>query len=622
MPIANDRDRAYQHLGAHVDRRDGVPGTRFAVWAPNARAVSVIGDFNDWSPEVHPMAVVGRPGVWGRFIPHVGAGSLYKYAILPRGGDRRIEKADPCAFAAEVPPGTASRVWDLGGYDWGDADWMARRAGANSLAAPIAIYEVHLGSWMRAPEPGARWLTYREVAARLADYVHEMGFTHVELMPLTEFPFDGSWGYQVTGYYAATARFGTPQDLMALVDVLHRRGIGVILDWVPAHFPRDAHGLGEFDGTHLYEYADPRKGISPEWGTYIFDYTRPEVVDFLVGGALFWLDVYHVDGLRVDAVESLLHLDFGHADGEWDPNVRAGRDNLEAIAFLQGFNRRVHEEYPGVLTIAEDPTTRPGATRPAEVDGLGFDLKWDLGWVHDTLDHYMTLDPIRRTDAHGKLTFRMHYAFDENYLLPLSHDEVVHGRGSLLGKMPGDAWQAFASLRLLLGEMYALPGKKLLFMGTEFGQRREWDHDAGLDWHLLAAPLHRGLRRWVHDLNALYRREPALHRLDCRPEGFAWVDCGDAERSVICLLRKGEADADVVLVVCNFTPVPRHGYRVGVPVGGRWEEVLNGDASAYGGSGLGNPGGADAAAIPWHGHARSLALTLPPLAMIVLRPRR
>jgi 1,4-alpha-glucan branching enzyme len=622
MPIANGRDRAYQSLGAHLDRQDGVPGTRFAVWAPNARAVSVIGDFNGWSPEVHPMAVGGRPGVWRRFIPHVGAGSLYKYAILPQGDDRRIAKADPCAFAAEAPPGTASRVWDLGGYDWGDADWMARRAGANSLGAPIAIYEVHLGSWMRAPEQGDRWLTYREVAARLADYVHAMGFTHVELMPLAEFPFDGSWGYQVTGYYAATARFGTPQDLMALVDILHRRGIGVILDWVPAHFPRDAHGLGEFDGTHLYEYADPRKGISPKWDTYIFDYTRPEVVDFLVGSALFWLDVYHVDGLRVDAVESLLHLDFGHEDGAWDPNVRAGRDNLEAIAFLQSFNRRVHDEYPGVLTIAEDPTTRPGATRPAVADGLGFDLKWDLGWVHDTLDHYMTLDPIRRKDAHGKLTFRMHYAFDENYLLPLSHDEVVHGRGSLLGKMPGDAWQAFASLRLLLGEMYALPGKKLLFMGTEFGQRREWDHDASLDWHLLDDPLHQGLRRWVHDLNALYRRAPALHRLDCRPEGFAWVDCGDAEWGVICLLRKGEADEDVVLVVCNFTPVPRHGYRVGVPVGGRWEEVLNGDASAYGGSGLGNLDGADAAPIPWHGHSRSLELTLPPLAMIVLRPRR
>jgi len=617
MPSA---DRTYRRLGAHLDRRDGGAGTRFAVWAPNAQAVSVVGEFNGWDPAKDPMTPGAQPGTWERWLPRVGAGALYKYAIRPRDGGAWRFKADPLAVAAEAPPGTASKVWDLSGHDWGDAAWMARRARVNGLDAPISVYEVHLGSWLRGA--GERWLTYRELAPKLAAYARELGFTHVELMPPTEFPFDGSWGYQVTGYYAATARFGTPQDLMALIDALHRAGIGVILDWVPAHFPRDAHGLAEFDGTPLYEYADPRKGFNAKWNTSIFDYARPEVVDFLVDSALFWLDTYHIDGLRVDAVESLLHLDFAKGPGEWVPNVRGGRDNLEAIAFLQRFNREVHKLYPGVLTIAEDSTPRPGTTRPPEGDGLGFDLKWDLGWVHDTLDHYMALDPIRRKAAHRNLLFRMHYAFNENYLLPLSHDEVVLGKHSFLEKMPGDDWQKFANLRLLLAEMFGLPGKKLLFMGTEFGVRREWDHDGSLDWRLLDNPRHRALGRFVRDLNALYRNTAALHRLDCRPEGFAWVDNRDADQSVISFLRRGDAPGDVVLFAGNFTPVPRHHYGIGVPVGGAWEEIFNSDAAEYGGSNLGNAGGTDAEPVSRHGHPQSIDLTLPPLAMIALRPRR
>ena len=620
MPAPDTQDRTYRRLGAHLTDRDGTPGTRFAVWAPEAQGVSVVGDFNGWDPGRDPMSPGGRPGTWERFVPRVGPGALYKYRIFTQKGGFHPLKADPLAFAAEAPPATASRVWDLAGHEWGDGDWMARRARANALDAPISIYEVHLGSWMRAAEEGNRWLTYREIGPKLAEYARRLGFTHVELMPPTEFPFDGSWGYQVTGYYAATARFGTPQDLMAMIDTLHRGGIGVVLDWVPAHFPSDAHGLADFDGAPLYEYADPRKGFNAKWNTHIFDYGRPEVVDFLIDSALFWLETYHIDGLRVDAVESLLHLDFAKGPGEWVPNVHGGRDNLEAIAFLQRFNRTVHGLYPGVVTIAEDSTPRPGTTKPPEGDGLGFDLKWDLGWVHDTLDNYMALDPIRRKDAHQKLVFRMHYAFHENYLLPLSHDEVVLGKRSFLEKMPGDDWQKFANLRLFLGEMFGLPGKKLLFMGTEHGERREWNHDGSLDWQLAESPLHRGLRDYVRDLNALYRNTAALHRLDCRPEGFAWVDNGDASQSVISFLRRGDAPGEVVLFAGNFTPVPRHHYRIGVPVGGRWTEILNSDAAAYGGSNLGNSGGADAEAVPMHGHPQSLDLTLPPLAMIALRP--
>ena len=615
-------DRTDRRLGAHLDRQGGVAGTRFAVWAPNAAAVSVVGDFNGWRHDAAPMTRTEESGLWSRFVPGVAGGALYKYSITPRGtGGRHFDKADPVAFAAETPPGTASKVWDLGGYAWGDADWLARRASANALDAPISIYEVHLGSWMRSPG-GNRWLSYREIAPKLADYAAEMGFTHVELMPLTEFPFDGSWGYQVTGYYAATARFGTPQDLMALIDTLHHRGLGVILDWVPAHFPRDPHGLGEFDGSHLYEPADPRRGLNTRWNTYNFDFGRPEVVDFLVDDALFWLDYYHVDGLRVDAVEALLHLDFGKEPGQWLPNAHGGRDNLEAIAFLKRFNERVHRDFPGVLTIAEDSTARPGTTKPVSADGLGFDLKWDLGWVHDSLDHYMALDPARRAEAHRNLVFRMHYAFQENYLLPLSHDEVVLGKKSFLEKMPGDDWRKFANLRLLLGLMYSLPGKKLLFMGTELAERKEWDHDGQLDWSLAELPRNRGLRRWVRDLNTLYRSAPALHQLDCRPEGFAWVDNRDAGQSVVSFLRKAEDPRDCLLFVGNFTPDPHHRYRVGVPVGGYWREVLNGDAEIYGGAGLGNLGGAKATGVPCHNLGHSVELTLPPLAIIALRPER
>ena len=470
-------DRNDHRLGAHPDRQNGTQGTRFAVWAPHAREVSVVGEFNHWKPGADPMTFEADSGIWTRFLPGVSLGALYKFAITPGAGGAPILKADPVAFAAERPPGTASKVWNLDDYTWNDAEWLARRASANALDSPIAIYEVHLGSWMRSDQPGHPWLTYREIATRLADHASEMGFTHVELMPLTEFPFDGSWGYQVTGYHAATARFGTPQDLMALVDTLHQKGLGVLLDWVPAHFPRDAHGLADFDGEPLYEPADPRRGFNAKWNTANFDFGRPEVVTFLIDNARFWLDRFHLDGLRVDAVEALLHLDFGKGPGQWLPNIHGGRDNLEAIAFLQRFNQRIHQEFPGVLTIAEDSTARPGTTKPVEADGLGFDLKWDLGWVHDTLDHYMTLEPQRRSEAHRNLIFRMHYAFQENYLLPLSHDEVVLGKKAFLEKMPGDDWRKFANLRLLLGLMYALPGKKLMFMGTELAERREWDHD-------------------------------------------------------------------------------------------------------------------------------------------------
>jgi 1,4-alpha-glucan branching enzyme len=610
--------RAYEKLGAHRAEVGGRPGTRFAVWAPDATEVSVIGDFNGWRPGVDVLYPVRQSGVWQGFVPGVGQGALYKYAITSRFGGRRLEKADPYGFAAEIRPQTASKVWDLSGYDWGDRDWMARRGAANALGAPMTIYEAHLGSWRRVPEEGDRWLSYRELAPLLADYAHDMGFTHVELLPVSEHPFDGSWGYQTVGYFAPTSRFGSPQDFMYLVDMLHRRGVGVILDWVPAHFPRDGHGLGYFDGTHLYEHADPRQGAHPDWGTFIFNFSRREVVNFLISNALFWLDRYHIDGLRVDAVASMLYLDYSRRDGEWTPNYYGGRENLDAIYFLRRFNEEVYRNFPDVQTFAEESTAWPMVSRPTHVGGLGFGLKWDMGWMHDTL-RYMGHEPIHRKYHHNELTFRMVYAFGENFVLPLSHDEVVHGKGSLLARMPGDDWQRFANLRLLYGLMFAQPGKKLLFMGGELGQWREWDHDGSLDWHLLDRPLHRGLQRWVRDLNTAYRGEPALHQRDCDPAGFEWVDCGDWEESVLSLLRKGKAPTDVVLVVCNFTPVPRHDYRVGVPHGGRWLEVLNSDAPLYGGSGQGNLGGVEALAEPCHGRPWQLSLTLPPLALVALR---
>jgi 1,4-alpha-glucan branching enzyme len=612
--------RSYEKLGAHRAELDGSIGTAFAVWAPHAREVSVVGDFNGWDPKASPMRPRGHGGVWERFIPGVGPGAQYKYAIVSQEDEYEVDKADPYGFAAEIRPQTASKVWDLSGYHWRDQDWMAWRQGTNSLGAPISIYEVHLGSWMRVAEEGDRWLTYGELATKLVQYVHEMGYTHVELLPVSEHPFDGSWGYQPVGYFAPTSRFGTPYDFMAMIDTLHQAGIGVILDWVPAHFPGDEHGLGFFDGTHLYEHADPRQGRHQDWDTFIFNYGRPQVANFLISNALFWLDKYHIDGLRVDAVASMLYLDYSRKDGEWVPNEYGGRENLEAISLLRRFNERVHAEFPGVLTIAEESTAWPMVSRPTNVGGLGFDLKWDMGWMHDTLS-YMATDTLFRKHEHNKLTFRGLYAFTENFVLPLSHDEVVHGKGSLLGKMPGDPWQKFANVRLLFGYMFGQPGKKLMFMGCEFGQWREWNHDTSLDWDLLSEPLHQGLRRWVRDLNTLYRGEPPLHELDCHPAGFLWVDPHDAEQSVVSLIRKGKSTEDLVLIVCNFTPIPRYNYRVGVPRSGHWEEILNGDATLYGGSGQGNIGGVNTTPVHWHGHPQSLNLTLPPLAMLALRWR-
>jgi 1,4-alpha-glucan branching enzyme len=613
--------RAYEKLGAHPAQRHGVAGTRFAVWAPDAERVSVVGDFNGWRPRADEMHPVDSTGIWEGFVPGVGVGALYKYAITSRYHRYQVEKADPYGFAAETRPQTASKVWDLSGYAWGDAEWLARRGKANALDAPISIYEVHLGSWRRVPEEGNRWLTYRELAAQLAKYAAEMGYTHVELLPVSEHPLDASWGYQTVGYFAPTSRFGTPQDFMFLVDTLHQHGLGVILDWVPAHFPRDEHGLGYFDGTHLYEHADPRQGEQRDWGTFVFNYGRREISNFLISNALFWLDKYHVDGLRVDAVASMLYLDYSRKEGEWRPNQYGGRENLEAVDFLRRFNERVYAEYPDVMTVAEESTAWPGVSRPVYLGGLGFGYKWDMGWMHDTLD-YFALEPIHRKYHHNRLTFRMLYAFTENYVLPLSHDEVVHGKRSLLSKMPGDDWQKFANLRLLYGCVLAQPAKKLLFMGGEFGQWNEWNHDTSLDWHLLDQDRHRGLQRWVRDLNTLYRGEPALHQLDSDPAGFEWIDCCDTEASVVSLMRKGRGPKDRVVFTCNFTPVPRHNYRVGVPTGGYWEEVLNSDAPLYGGSGQGNVGGVTAAPVPCHGRPYLLNVTVPPLGMVAFRPGR
>jgi 1,4-alpha-glucan branching enzyme len=601
--------RAYEKLGAHP----GEGGTSFAVWAPNALQVSVMGDFNGWDPYRHPLSPRGSSGIWEGFVPGVGPGALYKYRILSRHGPV-LDKADPFAFRMEIPPGTASVVWDLA-YEWADGEWMANRAQRNAREAPIAIYEVHLGSWRRGED--GRFLSYQELASRLAPYVQEMGFTHVEFLPVMEHPYYGSWGYQGTGYFAPTSRYGTPQDFMYLVDTLHRHGIGVILDWVPSHFATDPHGLAFFDGTHLYEHEDPRRGLHPDWGSAIFNYGRHEVQSFLLSSALFWLDRYHVDGLRVDAVASMLYLDYSRPEGAWLPNEYGGRENLEAIALLRRLNEAVYQNYPDVQTIAEESTAWPLVSRPTSVGGLGFGFKWDMGWMHDTL-RYMSRDPIYRRYHHEELTFRLLYAFTENFVLPLSHDEVVHGKRSLLEKMPGDDWQKFANLRLLLGYMYGQPGKKLLFMGAELAQRREWSHETELDWHLLAHPAHRGVQRWVRDLNHAYRAEPALHQLDCEPEGFEWVEPHDRDASILVFLRKGRR-GEWVLVACNFTPVPRPHYRVGVPRPGYWREILNSDAEIYGGSGWGNLGGVRAEVKPAHGRPYSLDLTLPPLGAVFLR---
>ena len=610
--------RSYEKLGAHLVDVDGQRGTRFAVWAPNAQAVSVVGDFNEWNTQRHPMILRHQDaGIWECFIPGIGPGTLYKYFVASKFNGYAAEKADPYAFASELRPRSASKVWDLSGYAWGDTEWLAARRQANVLEAPMAIYELHLGSWMRAPEEGNRWLTYREVAPKLAEYVREMGYTHVEFLPLTEHPFDGSWGYQTIGYYAPTSRFGDPQDLMFLIDTLHQNGIGVLMDWVPAHFPRDAHGLAYFDGTHLYEHADPRKGTHQEWGTLIFNYGRWEVVNFLLSNALFWLDKYHIDGLRVDAVASMLYLDYSRKEGEWLPNEYGGRENLEAVAFLRRFNELVYGQNDGVVTMAEESTSWGMVSRPTYVGGLGFGFKWDMGWMNDTLS-YIQHDPVHRKFHHNDLTFRMLYAFTENFVLPLSHDEVVHGKGALLSKMPGDDWQKCANLRVLLGYMYTQPAKKLLFMGGDIGQWSEWNHDGSVEWHLLEYAPHRGLQRWVRDLNTFYRGEPALHQLDCDPAGFEWIDCHDSDDSTLSYLRRGR-DGGVVVVACNFTPVPREQFVIGVPYGGYWREVLNSDATLYGGSGMGNAGGVQAEEVASHARPYRLVLTLPPLATVVFR---
>jgi 1,4-alpha-glucan branching enzyme len=609
--------RMYETMGSHLVSRDRKAGAVFSVWAPNARQVSVVGSFNNWHPQTHLLASRGGSGIWEGFIPGVTKGALYKFHIDSQSHGYQVDKADPLGVLHEKPPRTASVVWDLD-YQWGDREWMAKRAARNSLRAPQSIYEVHLGSWMRVPEEHNRPLTYRETAPRLAEYVGRMGFTHVEFLPVMEHPFYGSWGYQTTGYFAPTSRYGTPQDFMYLVDYLHQRGIAVILDWVPSHFPSDAHGLAYFDGTHLYEHADSRQGFHPDWKTHIFNYGRSEVRSFLMSSAMFWFDKYHIDGLRVDAVASTLYLDYSRKAGEWIPNKFGGRENLEAIEFLRRFNQEAYKEHPDIQTIAEESTSWPMVSRPVYLGGLGFGLKWDMGWMHDTLE-YFKQDPIHRKYHHSQLTFRMLYSFQENFVLPLSHDEVVHGKGSLIGKMPGDEWQRFANLRILFAYMYAQPGKKLLFMGCEFGQVREWAHDTSLEWHVLEYRNHSGLQNWVGQLNRLYRSEPALHLLDTNPAGFEWVDCNDNMTSTISLLRKSESPKDTILIVCNFTPIPRVGYRVGVPEGGYWRELLNSDATEYGGTGVGNLGGVNAEEQSAHGRPHSLKLTLPPLSALFLK---
>jgi 1,4-alpha-glucan branching enzyme len=578
--------------------------------------VAVVGDFNGWNRDGAPLAVRGSSGIWEGRLPDLGKGTLYKYRITAQNG-YEVQKADPFGVHHERPPKTATVVWDLD-YTWGDGAWMADRASRNALDGPMSVYEVHLGSWMRSPDDPDQFLGYRDLAHKLAEYVNRTGFTHVELLPIMEHPFTGSWGYQTTGFFAPTSRFGTPQDFMYLVDHLHQNGIGIILDWVPSHFPEDEHGLGYFDGTHLYEHADPKQGFHPDWKSLIFNYGRNEVRSFLLSSALYWLGVHHVDGLRVDAVASMLYLDYSRSEGEWVPNEWGGRENLEAIGFLRRLNEDVYRGQPGVQTIAEESTAWPMVSRPTYVGGLGFGLKWDMGWMHDTLS-YMQHEPIHRRFHQNELTFRSLYAFTESFMLPLSHDEVVHGKGSLIGKMPGDAWQQFANLRLLLAYQWAQSGKKLLFMGGEFGQGREWNHDVSLDWHQLEDPQHAGVHAFTAELNRLYRERPALHALDLVPDGFEWVDANDTEASVITFMRMSPEWEDVVLCAFNFTPVVRHNYRIGVPRGGHWEEILNSDAPHFGGSGQGNFGGLDASPIAHHGRPRSLVATLPPLATVWFR---
>jgi 1,4-alpha-glucan branching enzyme len=612
--------RAFEKLGAHRIAVGTTTGVHFAVWAPNAGRVSLIGDFNGWDGRVHPMRLLVPSGVWEIFIPDLQDGEHYKFEIGTKSGDL-LKKADPFGFAFEVPPQSASIVRDVSRYAWRDHEWMTgRREQKEWLRRPMAVYEVHLGSWARIPEEGNRFLSYAELAHRLVPYVKELGFTHIELLPVMEHPFSGSWGYQVLGFFAPTSRYGPPEDFKQFVDACHLAGIGVILDWVPGHFPRDEHGLARFDGTALYEHADPRQGEHQDWGTLIFNYGRNEVRNFLLSNALFWLEEYHVDGLRVDAVASMLYLDYSRKEGEWIPNVYGGRENLDAITFLQELNRLTHGEHSGSITAAEESTSWGGVSRPVHLGGLGFTFKWNMGWMHDMLQ-YMSEDPVHRRWHHNEITFSMLYAFTENFILPFSHDEVVHGKRSLLDRMPGDVWQKHANLRTLYGYMYGHPGKKLLFMGDEFGQWREWNHDRSLDWHLLQDPAHASLRRFVRDLNVLHAAEPALHECDFTPDGFSWIDCNDNENSVVSMIRFAQDRRDFVVTIFNFTPVPRHDYRIGVPESGGYTEILNSDSELYGGSNVGNLGGLGSEPVASHGFGQSLRLTVPPLGCLYLKRR-
>jgi 1,4-alpha-glucan branching enzyme len=627
MPILSDYDmflygqgnhfNIYDKLGAHIFTHQGIKGTLFAVWAPSAKRVSVIGDFNQWDGRRHMMRNRGSSGIWELFVPHLGQDLLYKYEIRTK-DDLVLVKADPFAFRFEERPKTAAVVHDLTGYTWKDGRWMDERKKRNHLEKPMSIYEVHLGSWRRKPDEGNRWLTYHEAMEELIPYVKSMGYDHIELMPVSEHPFDGSWGYQVTGYYAVTSRFGRPEEFMAFVDMCHREGIGVILDWVPAHFPNDSYALEYFDGTHLYEHEDPRQGFHKDWDTLIFNYGRNEVKNFLVANALFWLDKFHIDGLRVDAVASLLYLDYSRKEGEWVPNRYGGRENLEAIEFIKTLNTKIYELFPGVVTIAEESTAWPGVTLPVHLGGLGFMFKWNMGWMHDMLT-FMSKDPVHRRYHMEKLTFALLYAFHENFILPLSHDEVVHGKASILSKMPGDDWQKFANLRLLLGYMYGEPGKKMLFMGSEFGQWREWDHDQSLEWHLLKYENHQKIRDYVRELNRVYHQEPAMYEIDFAHEGFEWIDFSDVDSSIVSFIRR-DKKGDILVFVFNFTPVPQTNYRVGVPINGFYREILNSDSKNFGGSDIGLKGGIHSEEVKWHGRPCSLNLAIPPLAMLILKP--
>jgi 1,4-alpha-glucan branching enzyme len=613
--------RLYEKLGAQLMEHEGTQGVCFAVWAPNGERVSVIGDFNQWDGRRHPMRPRGASGVWELFVPGLRQGDLYRFEIKTRYQGYMAVKSDPFAFAAELRPNNASVIWDLDRYQWRDGHWMTTRKQRQALDVPIAIYEVHLGSWKREPDPhyGHRWLSYRELAEQLVPYAKGMGYTHIELLPITEHPFDGSWGYQTTGYFAPTSRYGTPDDFRYFVDQAHQAGLGVIIDWVPAHFPKDGHGLSFFDGTHLFEHADLRQGEHMDWGSLIYNYGRNEVCAFLLSSALFWLDRYHIDGLRVDAVASMLYLDYSRNEGEWIPNQYGGRENLEAVLFLKRFNEVVHLEFPDALTFAEESTAWGMVSRPTYVGGLGFDLKWNMGWMHDMLE-YVGKEPIHRRYHHNNLTFSLLYAFTENFILPLSHDEVVHGKGALLSNMPGDYWQMFANLRALYGYMYAHPGKKLLFMGGEIGQWNEWNHEWQVEWVLLYFDAHRHMQEYVKALNHLYAAQPALYEVDFSWEGFQWIDFHDVDNSIVSFLRRAKNPDDFVLVVSNFTPVPREGYRIGVPCEGFYRELLNSDSAYYGGGNLGNGKGVPSEPEPWQGQPHSIVVTVPPLAVVFLKP--